>query len=304
MREFMTFRRDSEGNVVDAIFPVDMNTREWHAFIRGLREVKDGLFRNNAAHARNIDDVYKTVDRIGKDRNTLFRDAQRVYSDTKSIEEAMQSGRDAMRSLRTPAEMRKEIANLSANEQAHYRAGAVQFLDEQLARQKDGANMAASLVNTGHIRNKLRAITPDPNEYELLMATLQTEARDAARRSQMTQGSPTGRRTEAIRDVKAEDEFLPQVAEAVQGPTQFARRWLAAQATKLGTSRRTSDELAPMLHATDPADQAAILQRLRGRQTQLEQEAARASELYRAGATGAGAAAASEPYERRRQGTE
>jgi len=297
-REFFKFKKDSEGNVIDVDFPIDMNTAEWHAFIRGLREVKDGLNKNSAAHAKNFNEAYKNLDRKGKEKNPLFAEAQKIYSDAKSVEEAMADGRKAMFSYMTPDQMKKQLAGLSKNEQEHYRAGAVQALDEKLARQADGANKAASLVNTGHIRNKLRAITPDVNEFEALLATLQTEARDASARARMTMGSPTASRTETMRQVQEEDEFLPQVVEAVKGPTQFAMRWLSAKAKGLGLSSKTSDELAPMLHTADPAEQANILKRLRERQAQMAKETEQANTGYRIGAGAFGAMAGAPTMQR------
>ena len=298
-REFFKFKKDGEGNIVDVEFPIDMNTAEWHAFVRGLREVKDGLNKNSAAHAKNFNSAYKDLDRMGKEKNPLFADAQKLYSDTKSIEEAMADGRKAMFSYMTPDEMKKQIAGMSKNEREHYRAGAVQALDEKLARQVDGANKAASLINTGHIRNKLRAITPNRVEFDALMETLQTEARDATARARMTMGSPTASRAEVMRETKADDEFLPQVVEAIKSPTQFASRWLSAKAAGLGMTRKTSDELAPMLHTTNASEQADILKRLRERQAKMIEETERAHTAYRVGAAAFGSGAASPTMERR-----
>jgi len=292
-REFFKFKKDNEGNIVDVEFPIDMNTAEWHAFIRGLREVKDGLWRSGAAHASNFTDAYKNLDRIGKQRNPLFADAQSIYSDAKSVQESMEDGRKAMLSYMTPEQMRKQISALSKNEQEHYRAGAVQALDEKLMKQTDGANKAASLVNTGHIRNKLRAITPDQAEYDTLIKTLETEAKNASARSKMTLGSPTASRGAAMREVQEQDEFVPQVIEAIRSPTQFAASWLAAKAKGLGVGSKTGDEASRLLFATDPAEQAQILQRLRSRQAEMVKETERKNLGYTIGAGAFGSAAAS-----------
>jgi hypothetical protein len=303
-REFFKFKYEGDdptkGNIIGVDFPIDMNTAEWHAFIRGLREVKDGLWRNGAAHASNFTDAYKKLDRIGKQKNPLFADAQKIYSDARSVQEAMDDGEKAMLSYMTPDKMKKQMAGLSQNEQEHYRAGALKALDDKLARQSDGANKAAALVNTGHIRNKLRAITPDANEYEALIATLETEARNAAARSKMTLGSPTASRAEAIRGVREQDEFVPQVFDAIKSPTQFASAWLAAKAKGFGIGKKTGDEAASMLFATDPKEQAEILQRLRARQAALAKETEEANVGYKLGAQAFGSAAGSPTMERQR----
>jgi len=299
MRDFLKFEKDAEGNITNAIFPIDMNTREWHAFIRGLREIKDDLAKKGAAHAGNIKEIYKEADRIGKEKNPLFANAQKKYSDTKSVEEAIAEGRADMFSGMSPEDMLKKIRGLSANELDHYRSGAVRAIDDRLAKMVDGANKARGMVNSEALREKLRAITPDPAEYDMLMRSLQTEARDASARARMTLGSPTASRAEKMKEIKEGDELIPQIIEAAKGPTQFAARWLHAKAQGLGVTRRTGDKLGTMLHTSDPTEQANILQRLRARQAQLAEETERANAGYRVGAAAFGSAAASPTMERR-----
>jgi hypothetical protein len=279
---------------IKSILP-NMGTREWHAFSRALRSQVGSLWKEGkGTQAKLLDDIWKEVDSQVKTKNPDYAIAQSRYSGLKGSQDALEQGKLAATSTKmTPDEMRRATAKMSDNEREMFRVGFVGGLDDYLARQKDGANKAASLVNTGLIRNKLRAITPDQGEYESLIAMLETEARNAAARNKMTLGSPTAPRSEAIRDLKETDDFGSQVVDAVKSPTQFAGAWLAAKAKGLGVGRKTGDEIAPMLFTTDPKEQAQILQRLRSRQAAMKEETERNNLGYTIGAGAFGSAAAS-----------
>lgn len=238
--------------------------------IRAIRTSKEKAYNSRNPNAPGIDALFTRLDRAVKDAVPEYQAASRQFFDDSRLIELAEMGKKL---LSLPQSSRQaQIAKLSPDEQVVVQRTALDALYNKLARMND-TSMANYLLDKAEGREALAflGVTPEVAAQAAMRIRQERDLFRFAGRIDPNVGSATARREAA----KGEGE--DQVA-AAQAGTRFVLGGTGERAGMIlnfirgklqGMTPETRAEIARMMMAVDPQDQARVLQELAAEERKL-----------------------------------
>ena len=232
-----------------------------------------------------------------------YKAARQQYAGDLEVLDALRTGRDKFTSL-TPKQVENLVSGMSFAEKDAFRTGVAQTLFEAIGKTPRGSNVAAKVIGTPALTEKLSFLFDSPKQAQAFNDALSREfgifkqsqgaISNAARQraSSAAEGldqTPLLNAADAALDVGQQAVFLPGLGQNTGGNWTAARimQWVR---NKMPMSERTANEVADTLGISDPKAAKAAIDRLVKEGKRLKSRQA-VSEAVRRAATRAGAVA-------------
>jgi hypothetical protein len=206
-----------------------------------------------------------------------YRQARQAFAGPTEVADAIDMGRKFANI--DPRQLAKNFEKLSEAEKDGFRVGVFDLIKSEAEKGVEGRNIIPKIWNSIKRKDQVRALIGD-DAFQELSDKLRRENLIKESDVSIMSGSPTQRRQLAQREFEAEEGIVPLMAD--RGMVRGGLDYLLRSAT--GPGQPTAQALAPTLFSTDVARQLETMNRLRGLDELLRQEAARA-----AGTVGTGA---------------
>ena len=206
-----------------------------------------------------------------------YRQARQAFAGPTEVADAIDMGRKFANI--DPRQLAKDFEKLSEAEKDGFRVGVFDAIKSEAEKGVEGRNIIPKIWNSIKRKDQVRALIGD-DAFQELSDKLRRENLIKESDVSIMSGSPTQRRQLAQREFEAEEGVVPLMAE--RGVMRGGLDYLLRSAT--GPGQPTAQVLAPTLFSTDVARQLETMNRLRGLDELLRQEAARS-----AGTIGTGA---------------
>lgn len=238
--------------------------------IRAIRTSKEKAYNSRNPNAPGIDALFTRLDRAVKDAVPEYQAASRQFFDDSRLIDLAEMGKKL---LSLPQSSRQaQIAKLSPEEQVVVRRTALDALYNKLARMND-TSMANYLLDKTEGREALAflGLTPEAAAQAAMRIRQERELFRFANRIDPNAGSDTARRVAAMGE--GEDQIA-----AAQAGTRFVLGGRGERAGMIlnfirgklqGMTPETRAEIARMMMAVDPQDQARVLQELAAEERKL-----------------------------------
>lgn len=206
-----------------------------------------------------------------------YRQARQAFAGPTEVADAIDMGRKFANI--DPRQLAKDFEKLSEAEKDGFRVGVFDAIKSEAEKGVEGRNIIPKVWNSIKRKDQVRALIGD-DAFQELSDKLRRENLIKESDVSIMSGSPTQRRQLAQREFEAEEGVVPLMAE--RGVMRGGLDYLLRSAT--GPGQPTAQALAPTIFSTDVARQLETMNRLRGLDELLRQEAARS-----AGTIGTGA---------------
>jgi hypothetical protein len=206
-----------------------------------------------------------------------YRQARQAFAGPTEVADAIDMGRKFANI--DPRQLAKDFEKLSEAEKDGFRVGVFDAIKSEAEKGVEGRNIIPKIWNSIKRKDQVRALIGD-DAFQDLSDKLRRENLIKESDVSIMSGSPTQRRQLAQREFEAEEGIVPLMAD--RGMVRGGLDYLLRSAT--GPGQPTAQALAPTLFSTDVARQLETMNRLRGLDELLRQEAARS-----AGTIGTGA---------------
>jgi hypothetical protein len=206
-----------------------------------------------------------------------YRQARQAFAGPTEVADAIDMGRKFANI--DPRQLAKDFEKLSEAEKDGFRVGVFDAIKSEAEKGVEGRNIIPKIWNSIKRKDQVRALIGD-DAFQELSDKLRRENLIKESDVSIMSGSPTQRRQLAQREFEAEEGIVPLMAD--RGMVRGGLDYLLRSAT--GPGQPTAQALAPTIFSTDVARQLETMNRLRGLDELLRQEAARS-----AGTIGTGA---------------
>jgi hypothetical protein len=206
-----------------------------------------------------------------------YRQARQAFAGPTEVIDAIEEGKKFANM--DARQLERQFARLSPAEQDGFKVGVYDAIRTNVNKGADGRDVLSRVWSSPEKRDQIRVFLGD-DTYNQLTTQLGREKLIRQTDVKLTGGSPTQPRQLAQREFEAEEGIVPQMAErgVLRGGLDYLLR------SNTGPGQPTAQALAPTIFSTDVARQLETMNRLRGLDELLRQEAARA-----AGTAGTGA---------------
>jgi hypothetical protein len=206
-----------------------------------------------------------------------YKQARQAFAGPTEVLEAIENGKKFANV--DARQLQRQFAGLTPAEQEGFKVGVFDAIRTNINKGADGRDVLSRVWSSPEKRDQIRVFLGD-DTYNQLTTQLGREKLIRETDVKLTGGSATQPRQLAQREFEAEEGIVPQMAERgiVRGGIDYLLR------SGTGPGQPTAQALAPTLFSTDVARQLETMNRLRGLDELLRQEAARA-----AGTVGTGA---------------
>jgi hypothetical protein len=214
------------------------------------------------------------IDEVGP---ASYKQARQAFAGPTEVLDAIEEGKKFANV--DARQLQRQFARLSPAEQDGFKVGVYDAIRTNVNKGADGRDVLSRVWSSPEKRDQIRVFLGD-DTYNQLTTQLGREKLIRQTDVKLTGGSATQPRQLAQREFEAEEGIVPQMAERgiVRGGIDYLLR------SGTGPGQPTAQALAPTLFSTDVARQLETMNRLRGLDELLRQEAARA-----AGTVGTGA---------------
>jgi hypothetical protein len=214
------------------------------------------------------------IDEVGP---ASYKQARQAFAGPTEVLDAIEEGKKFANV--DARQLQRQFARLSPAEQDGFKVGVYDAIRTNVNKGADGRDVLSRVWSSPEKRDQIRVFLGD-DTYDQLTTQLSREKLIRQTDAKLTGGSATQPRQLAQREFEAEEGIVPQMAE--RGIVRGGLDYLLRSAT--GPGQPTAQALAPTLFSTDVARQLETMNRLRGLDELLRQEAARS-----AGTIGTGA---------------
>jgi hypothetical protein len=238
-----------------------------------------------------------------------YKAARQQYAGDLEVLDALRSGREQFTKM-APKQVENAIANMSFAEKDAFRTGVAQTLFDAIGKTPRGSNVAAKVVGTPALTEKLAPLFDSPKDAakfnEALMRELQLHKQSAgainnAARQRAASASagldetPLANAADFALDAGQQAVFLPGFGQNTGGPWSTARlmQWVR---NKLPMSEETANEAADMLGTDSPKKAKEVIERLKAEGERLRKRAAVSDAVARAGTRATAVATAPDPW--------
>lgn len=238
-----------------------------------------------------------------------YKAARGQYAGDLEVLDALKSGREEFSKM-TPKQVENLVGNMSFAEKDAYRTGVAQTLFEAIGKTPRGSNVAAKVVGTPALTDKLAPLFDKPKQAadfnSALMREFQLHKGSAGAINNATRqragaasagldDTPLANAADFALDAGQQAVFLPGIGQNTGGPWSTARlmQWVR---NKLPMSEQTANEAADMLGEGDPKKAKAIIERLKAEGERLRKRGAVSDAVARAGARATAVATAPDPW--------
>jgi len=206
-----------------------------------------------------------------------YKQARQAFAGPTEVLEAIENGKKFANV--DARQLQRQFASLTPAEQEGFKVGVFDAIRTNVNKGADGRDVLSRVWSSPEKRDQIRVFLGD-DTYNQLTTQLGREKLIRETDVKLTGGSPTQPRQLAQREFEAEEGVVPLMAD--RGMVRGGLDYLLRSAT--GPGQPTAQALAPTLFSTDVARQLETMNRLRGLDELLRQEAARS-----AGTVGTGA---------------
>lgn len=232
-----------------------------------------------------------------------YKAARQQYAGDLEVLDALRTGREKFNSL-TPKQVENLVGGMSFAEKDAFRTGVAQTLFEGISKTPRGSNVAAKVVGTPALTEKLSQLFDSPKdaqafndallrEYNMFKSSQGAISNAARQRAGAAaaglEDTPLHNAADMALDVGSQAAFLPGVAQNTGGPWTAARlmQWVR---NKMPMSEQTANDVADTLKISDPKAAKDAIDRLVAEGERLKKRS-EVSEAVRRAATRAGAVA-------------
>lgn len=206
----------------------------------------------------------------GLDHAGTYRNARALWEGPAASMDAMRAGRTAFTS--SPDEIAGELAAMTPANREFYRLGVADSIREKLMKTGFSGNDANAIMKNPWMREQLRAILPNPADFDAFVNAVTRESTMFGTRAEMTGGSQTAKRL-------AEDDSTENkmAAHGFNMAGQVATgKWHSALHTAVRMWRdrqdragnpKLNEQIARILFQTPMDPEGEVAQRLTGRFT-------------------------------------
>lgn len=196
-----------------------------------------------------------------------YRAARAAWAGPTTLQEALESGQQ-FNKMPLP-ELQQTLSRMSAAEVEQFKIGALASLRDRILTARDGRNVVAEVYGSPMQRQVLAELV-GPDQVQRLETQFMRER--AIRRTDDTirGNSKTAERQAGMADLEGATTPVQSIMQ--QGPLRGTLDYVLRSAT--GVAQPTADKLAPMMFSTNPAERAALMQRLTELDKLMRQRAA------------------------------
>jgi hypothetical protein len=235
-----------------------------------LHQIKIGLDRvvekeidpvtgKMTSYGRDVSNVKREFNDLIKEKNEFYKKANQEFADNERIRSSFESGQKYQKM--EYKEVLDDLKKMNDSEKEAFRLGMMSDVNSRLENFK-GGDFTRQIFKSDKQRSLLRYAFTDSNQYNDFVRYVDALSNQTKTGKSIMGGSQTGERlatSEALGNTAAVAQSL-----ATGGLTGGAMQLLRQGAARAkGISGETSAELQKRLFATDPIEQARILQELK-----------------------------------------
>lgn len=185
-----------------------------------------------------------------------YKEARNMYKGDLEVRDALNMGKTDFNKL-DHEQIAKFMGGASEAEKEAFRTGAMRYLQNNIF---DKPNAAGKIINSEKMTQKLRAMFPTEEDYQLVRAAIEKEAMLYSRASDALAGSNTIPKMEAVKEVTGKPEstvdkmmgghgLISSVLHAFRGDDRLSPEVVGSMAEML--SKGSPNEVAAVVKALD-----------------------------------------------------
>jgi len=256
------------GNSIPNVEALDLFKRALDDKINAGFRGQNGLGKAEASALKDLRNVM-----VGK-LDTLvpaYKAARAKYAGDMEVRDALRYGLDVLKGKIRPAELRKELANMSVAEREAVKSGAMEAMFRTIEG-SSGRNLAKQIAGTTEKIKKLEAVM-GPAEFKFFDRAMRRESEVYQRTSKIIGGSRTAPLAESMRQLDDAiaggnlDDAVNFVLAGPVGKTAALARWVGRLNPRKEFGDRVYTQLSKALAAQKPEQLREVLDMLRRSQS-------------------------------------
>ena len=271
------FIADDAGNVTLSKLP-DVRTLDY--IKRGMDAVIDKGYRGegmSSAEAKSLKDLKKSMvaalDKATEvDGVSAYKTARAQYAGDAEVLDALRTGMDDFKKL-DPEQVIAMMKGFSTAEQEAFKTGALRNLYATVMDPSGNINAAQRVIGSPEARDRLKALFPSQEKFNLFEAALQRENQLFQQANKIMSGSPSARRLAGIEAFdEGESAVNAFVGNSITGGwVNSLMNMAATTATKSGISDDVAAKVAKLLSSSKPEEVAAAVKILERNSAKAQQ---------------------------------
>ena len=249
---------DAEGNLTTQTAP-DMRILDYMK--RGMDQMVDEAYNTSRTAGNAMKAARDAFRQHLRDINPAYGQALDAYSGPSHAQDLMQEGMDFFKG-RVQESVRR-IGQLTGDDLAAYRIGAVRAAMDKLDNVTDAGSVYAALGNSDAKRQQLRALFPNRADFDNIFNQLLRERNLMNVERTVLGGSPTSRIDADKADAADTVGLIGNLLDLVRNPGSGIGALMTRAANPArGVTEPVAERLGGLLFNADPAVKQQVIQRL------------------------------------------